>query len=92
MVLLLHSAFIRRFVIDRIQSTEILHGYHNVPLKNASSMMTAARNYIQCLSTSYVICRHVTKFCENFRTNGENYLKVLIIELYVACSPQTATR
>ena len=89
MVLLLHSAFIRRFLIDRIQSAEILHGYHNVPLKNASSMMTAARNYIQCLSTSYVMCRHVTKF---FRTNGENYLKVLIIELYVACSPQTATR
>ena len=60
MVLLLHSAFIRRFLIDRIQSAEILHDYHNVflfilPLKNASSMMTAARNYIQCLSTSCVI-------------------------------------
>ena len=67
MVLLLHSAFIRRFLIDRIQSAEILvHDYHNVPLKNASSMMTAARNYIQCLSTLCVICRHVTKFCENF--------------------------
>ena len=28
-------------------------------------MMTTARNYIQCFSTSCVICRHVTKFCEN---------------------------
>ena len=92
MVLPLHSAFIRIFIIDRIQSAEILHGYHNVPLKNASSMMTAASNYIQCLSTSYVICRHVTKFCENFPNERRNYLKVLIIELYVACSPQTATR
>ena len=66
MVLQLHSAFIRRFLIDRIQSAKILHDYHNVPLKNASSMMTAARNCIQCMSTSCVICRHVTKFCENF--------------------------
>ena len=63
MVLLLHSAIIRRFVIDRIQSAEIIH---EIILINASSMMRAARNHIQCLSTSYVICRHVTKFRENF--------------------------
>ena len=55
MVLLLHSAFIRRFLIDIIQSAEILHDYHNVPLKNASSMMTVARNYIQCLAN---VCEH----------------------------------
>ena len=49
--------------LDRIQSAEILYDYHNVPLKNAPSMMTAARNYIQCFSTMFF--RHVTKFCEN---------------------------
>ena len=91
MVLLLHSAFIRRFLIDRIQSAEILHDCHNVPLKNASSMMTAARNYIQCLSTSYVICRHVTKFCENF---PNEWRKLSQSDYYsiVACSIQTAIR
>ena len=84
MVLLLHSAFIRKFLLDRIQSAEILHDCHNVQLKNASSMMTAARNYIQCLSTSCVICRHVTKFCEKtFRMIGENYLKCLLLNYMV---------
>ena len=92
MVLLLHSAFIKRFLIDIIQSAEILHDYHNVSLKNASSMMTAARNYIQCLSTSCLIGWHVQYFPKTFRTNGENYLNVLIIQLYVAFSPQTAKR
>ena len=65
MVLLPHSAFIGLEGFCIIQSAEILHDYHNVPLKNASSMMTATRNYIQGLSTSCVICRDV-KFSEDF--------------------------
>ena len=65
MVLLPHSAFIGLEGFYIIESAEILLDYHNVPLKNASSMITAIRNYIQCLSPSCVICRHVT-FSENF--------------------------
>ena len=65
MVLLPHSAFIGLEGFYIIESAEILHDYHNVPLKNASSMITATRNYIQCLSASCAICRHVT-FSENF--------------------------
>ena len=60
MVLLPHSAFIGLEGFYIIQSAEILHDYHNVSLKNSSSMMTATRNYIHCLSTSYVIRKHVT--------------------------------
>ena len=57
------------------QSAEILHNYHNVPLKNASSMMTATRrNYIKCLSTSCVICRHVTNFPKTFLTISQDVL------------------
>ena len=62
-----------------IQSAETLHEYHNVPLKEASSMMAATRrNYIKCLSASCVICRHVTifNFPKIFKMNGENYLKI----------------
>ena len=67
-----------------IQSAEILHDYLNVPLKNDSSMMTAARRkYIQCLSTSCVICRHVTILSKTFRTNGENHLKVFLLLNYM---------
>ena len=62
MVLLPHSAFIELEGFYIIEPAEILHDYHNVPLKNASSMITATRNYMQCLSA----CRHVT-FSENFR-------------------------
>ena len=47
MVLLPHSAFIGLEGFYIIESAEILHDYHNVPLKNASSMMTATTNYIQ---------------------------------------------
>ena len=61
-----------------IQSAEILYEYHNVALKIASSMMTVTRrNYIKCLSTSCVICRHVSR-------GG--------YELYAAYSPQTSIR
>ena len=63
-----------------IQSAEILHDYHNVPLKNASSMMTATRrDYIKCLSTSYVICRHVTIFSENFPNERRKLSQDLLI-------------
>ena len=65
MVLLPHSVFIGLEGFYITESAEILHDYHNVPLKNASSMITATTNYIQCLSASCVICRHVT-FPENF--------------------------
>ena len=43
-------------------------------------MMTAKRrNYIKCLSTSCVICSHVTiYFPKTFRTNDENYLKMCL--------------
>ena len=73
MVLLPHRAFIGLEGFYIIESAEILRDYHYVPLKNASSMMTATRNYIQCLSTSCVICR---QNCDIFRelsdrTNGE---------------------
>ena len=94
MVLLPHSAFIglEGFYNNIIESAEILHDYHNAPLKNASSMITATRNYIQCLSASCVICRHVT-FSENFPI--EQMAKpqsLLIIQLYGACSTQNAIR
>ena len=75
-----------------IESAEILHDYHNVPLKNASSMITATRNYIQCLSESCVICRHVT-FSENFPIERmAKSQSLLIIQLHGACSTQNAIR
>ena len=46
MVLLPHIAFIGLEGFYIIQSAEILHDFHKVPLKNASSMMTTTRNYI----------------------------------------------
>ena len=49
MALLPHSASIGLEGFYIIESAEILHDYHNVPLKNASSMITATRNYTQCL-------------------------------------------
>ena len=67
MVLLPHSAFTGLEGFYIIESAEILHDYHNVPLKNALSMITATRNYIQCLSASCVICSHVT-FSEGIRS------------------------
>ena len=76
-VFLPHSAFIglEGFYIN--QSAETLHEHHNVPLKNASSMMTATRNYI---------CRHVT-FSENFLIERlAKSQRLLIIQLYDACS------
>ena len=87
MVLLPHSAFIGLEGFYIIQSAETLHEYHNVPLKNASSMMTATRNYIQCLSTSCVnISRHVT-FSENFLIERmAKSQSLLIIQLYDASS------
>ena len=92
MVLLPHSAFLGLEGFFLLESAEILHEYHNVPLKNASSMITATRNYIQCLSASCVICRHVT-FSDNFPI--ERMAKsqgLLIIQLYGACSTQNAIR
>ena len=90
MVLLPHSAFIGLEGFYIIESAEILHDYHNVPLKNASSMMTVTRNYIQCLSTSCVICRHVT-FSENFLIKRmAKSQSLLIIQLYGVCSTQNA--
>ena len=87
MVLLPHSAFIGLegfYIIELI--AEILHDYHNVPLKNASSMITATRNYIQCLSASCVICRHVT-FSKNFPIERmAKSQSSLIIQLHGACS------
>ena len=44
MVLLRHSAFIGLEGFYIIESAEILHDYHNVPLKNASSMITATHS------------------------------------------------
>ena len=35
-----------QYPIHIIQSVEILHNYHNVPLKNTSRMMTATRNLL----------------------------------------------
>ena len=93
MVLLPRSAFIglEGFYI-LIESAEILHDYHNVPLKNVSSMITATRNYIQCLSASCVICRHVA-FSENFPIERmAKSQSLLIIKLYGACSTQNAMR
>ena len=63
-----------------IQSAELLHEYHNVPLKNASSMMTATRrDYIKCLSTSCVICRHVTIFSENIQNEWRKLSQDVLI-------------
>ena len=75
MVLLPHSAFIGlEGFSDIIESAEILHDYHNVPLKNASSMITATRNYIQCTMFVSIMCN--MQGCDIFRelsdrTNGE---------------------
>ena len=57
MVLLPHSAFIGLEGFYIIESAEILHDYHNVPLKNASSKITATRNYKQLLDEVFVISR-----------------------------------
>ena len=57
MVLLPHSAFIGLEGFYIIESADILHDYHNVPLKNASSMITATRNYKQLLDEVFVISR-----------------------------------
>ena len=90
MVLLPYSAFIGLEGCYTIESAEILYDYHNVTLKNASSMITATRNYIQCLSASCVICRHVT-FSENFPIERmAKSQSLLIIQLYGACSTQNA--
>ena len=92
MVLLHHSTFIGLQGFYIIESVEILHENHNVPLKNASSMITATRNYIQCLSASCVICRHVT-FSENFPIERMAKTHILlIVQLYGACSTQNAIR
>ena len=92
MILLPHSAFIGLEGFYIIESAEILHDYRNVPLKNASSMITATRTYIQCLSASRVICRHVT-FSENFPIDRmANSQSLLIIQLYGACSTKNAIR
>ena len=88
MVLLHHSAFIGLEGFYIIQSAETLHEYHNVLLKNASSMMTATRNCIR-LSTSCVICRHVrhVTFSENFLIKRmAKSQSLLIIQLYDVCS------
>ena len=88
-----HSAFIGLegfFVI--FESAEVLHDYHNVLLKYASSMITATRNYIQYLSASCVICRHVT-FSENFAIERmAKSQRLPIIQLYGTCSTQNAIR
>ena len=92
MVLLPHSAFIGLEGFYIIESAEIMHDYYSVPLKNASSMITATRYYIQCLSAACVICRRAT-FSENFPI--ERMVKsqsLLIIQLYGACSTQNAIR
>ena len=79
-VLLLHSAIIRTQDFYLIQSAKILHDYYNVPPKNASSMMTAIRrNYVQCLSTSCVICWHVTIISENFPNEWRKLSKSVLI-------------
>ena len=92
MVLLAHSAFIGLEGFYIIECAVILYDHHNVPLKNDSSMMTATRNYIQCLSTSCVICRHVT-FSENFPIERmAKSQSLLSIQLYGACSTQNAIR
>ena len=92
MVLLPHSAFIGLEGFYIIESAEILHGYHSVRLKNASSMITATRNYIQCLSASCVICRHVT-FSENFSIERmAKSQSLVVVQLHGACSTQNAIR
>ena len=92
MLLLPHSAFIGLEGFYITESDEILHDYHNVPLQNASSMITATRNYIQCLSASCVICRHVT-FSEIFPIERmAKSQSLLIVQLYGACSTQNAIR
>ena len=67
MVLLPHSAFVGLEGFFLLESAKILHDYHNVPLKNASSMITATRNYIQCTMFVSIMCNcwfshDVTKF------------------------------
>ena len=91
MVLLPHSAFIGLEGFYIIESAEILHDYHNVPLKNASSMITATRNYIQCTMFVSIMCNMHVTFSENFRIErmAKSY-SLLIIQLYGACSTQNA--
>ena len=94
MVLLPHSAFIGLegfYIIELI--AEILHDYHNVPLKNASSMITATRNYIQCTMFVSIMCNMHVTFSDNFRIERmAKSQSLLIIQLYGACSTQNAIR
>ena len=93
MVLLPHSAFIGLEGFYIIESAEILHDYHNVPLKNASSMIIATRNYIQCTMFVSIICNMHVTFSENFRIKRmAKSQSLLIIQLYGACSTQNAIR
>ena len=71
------------------QSAEILYEYHNVALKNASSMMTATRrNYIKCLSTSCVICSHVTIFSGNFQNEWRKLSQDVLINYILHILPE----
>ena len=93
MVLIPHSAFIGLEGFYIIESAEILHDYHNVPLKNASSMTTATRNYIQCTMFVSIMCNMHVRFSENFRIERmAKSQSLLIIQLYGACSTQNAIR
>ena len=91
MVLLPHSAFIGLDGFYIIESAEILHDYHNVPLKNASSMITARRNYIQCTMFVSITCNMHVTFSENFRIERmAKSQSLVIIQLYGAFSTQSA--
>ena len=88
MVLLPQSAFIGLEGFYIIESAEILHDYHNVPLKNSSSMITATRNYIQCTMFVSIMCNmHVTRTSD--RTNGEiskfTYYSIIWCMFYTKC-------
>ena len=91
MVLLPQSAFIGLEGFYIIESAEILHDCHNVPLKNASSMITATRNYhdtmfvsIMCYLQAYDIFRELSD-----RTTGQiskfNYYSIIWCMFYTKC-------
>ena len=78
MVLLPHSAFIELEGFYIIKSAEILHDYHNVPIKN--TMFVSIMCNIKACDMS-----------ENFPIERmAKSQSLLIIQLYCACSTQNA--
>ena len=78
MVFLLHSAFIRRFlIIDIIQSAEILHDYHNVPLKKCFKYDDSSKKKLFTMFVN-IMCKYMQACDHIFRKLSERMAKIYI--------------